>query len=408
MSDKVKQQYNEWIYPLPIDDMAEAIAAGYWETGDPTYYWPLMWPELQRAPERLNILSAGCGTNQAAYYALRNPNWNVVGIDLSEASLRHQEFLKAKHGLSNLQLHQLNINDIGKLGKYFDFITCTGVLHHLPDPDLGLRSLRSVLQPDGIMHLMVYGQSLRLGVYMLQEAFRLLRLNQTNEDIKLVRDVIASLPGNHVARRYTDSATDLHYDAGVVDTFLHPQDRAYWVKDVYSFTRRSGLEFLGWLDAAVYSPEAQIPMGHPVWKKLAGLPTENAEHICDLLLQNTAVHRWFACHPEYANRIKLPFDEDAILDYIISLRLQTVVVKPADVTQKQSAELRRGNLSFQLDYRIAHLISIMDGTISIRSALKKSDLLPTGECETLSLIRTQVRSLYEMGHIYFTRPVPKP
>jgi len=45
-------------------------------------------------------------------------------------------------------------------------------------------------------------------------------------------------------KRYTNIATDLHYDAGVVDTFLHRVDQSYYVKDVYAFARRAGLEFL--------------------------------------------------------------------------------------------------------------------------------------------------------------------
>ena len=56
----------------------------------------------------------------------------------------------------------------------FDQIVCTGVLHHLHDPDLGLRSLRSVLMPNGAMQLMVYAAYGRAGIYMVQEYCRLL------------------------------------------------------------------------------------------------------------------------------------------------------------------------------------------------------------------------------------------
>ena len=43
-----------------------------------------------------------------------------------------------------------------ELGCSFNKIVCTGVIHHLPDPEIGLRALRSVLKPEGAVHIMVY------------------------------------------------------------------------------------------------------------------------------------------------------------------------------------------------------------------------------------------------------------
>ena len=54
----------------------------------------------------------------------------------------------------------------------FDLIVCTGVLHHLADPDAGLRALHDVLKPDGAMHLMVYAPYGRAGIYLLQDFCR--------------------------------------------------------------------------------------------------------------------------------------------------------------------------------------------------------------------------------------------
>ena len=112
----------------------------------------------------LQVLVAGCGTSQAARHALRRPDSHVVGIDVSAASLGHTDALNAKHGLSNLELARLPIERAGELGRSFDLIICTGVLHHLPDPAEGLSALRGVLAPDGAIHLMVYGTYGRAGV----------------------------------------------------------------------------------------------------------------------------------------------------------------------------------------------------------------------------------------------------
>ena len=114
-----------------------------------------MWP-CEQPRENQEILIAGCGTSQAAKYALQQPHARVTAIDVSETSLRHTRDLQRKYNLDNLELHQLPIESVQELGRSFDLIVCTGVLHHLPDPEPGLRALREVLNPDGAMRLMVY------------------------------------------------------------------------------------------------------------------------------------------------------------------------------------------------------------------------------------------------------------
>ncbi len=70
------------------------------------------------------------------------------------------------------KLRQLPLESVAELDRTFDKIVCTGVLHHLSDPEAGLRSLRSVLKADGAMHLMVYAAYGRTGVAMMQEYCR--------------------------------------------------------------------------------------------------------------------------------------------------------------------------------------------------------------------------------------------
>src|SRR4029077_2495845 len=115
----------------------------------------LFWPHDPYRDDR-TVLVAGCGTVQAAHYALRWPHARVVGIDVSANSIAFTQELKRKHGLDNLEVYELSVERAGELGEAFEHVVCTGVLHHLADPDAGLRALRDVLAPDGAMHVMVY------------------------------------------------------------------------------------------------------------------------------------------------------------------------------------------------------------------------------------------------------------
>src|SRR5438552_628069 len=148
--NNVRDQYEKWVYPFPALDLNEEEKEGTFDLSDPSRYRRKLWPRPVE-PDNLKILVAGCGTMQAARLAFRNPGCDVVGVDISQASLGHQNFLKEKHALANLRLHCLSILDIQTLGQQFDLIISTGVLHHMPDPDAGLRKLKEVLLPHGVM-----------------------------------------------------------------------------------------------------------------------------------------------------------------------------------------------------------------------------------------------------------------
>ena len=93
----------------------------------------------------MKILVTGCGTSQAAKYAIRHPAAHVVGIDLSSTSIKHTRALKKEYNLENLTVHQLPLESAYELEMSFDKIICTGVLHHLSDPLHGMTILKSVL-----------------------------------------------------------------------------------------------------------------------------------------------------------------------------------------------------------------------------------------------------------------------
>lgn len=69
--------------------------------------------------------------------------------------------------------------------------------------------------------------------------------------------MLASLPPWHFANFYINGSSELQNDTGFVDTFMHPQDRAYTVPQVLALIEDNGLHFQGWFENALYYPEAQ-------------------------------------------------------------------------------------------------------------------------------------------------------
>jgi len=146
-TDPIYEFYTSHPVPPPVNDLEHTREIWQDENVHRAEFY-LMWPHKEYRAD-LDVLVAGCGTWQAAKYALCHPVARVVAIDISPASLECTGGLAKKYDLNNLELRQLPIENVSDLDHQFDLILCTGVLHHMADPDAGLRALRSVLKPDG-------------------------------------------------------------------------------------------------------------------------------------------------------------------------------------------------------------------------------------------------------------------
>jgi SAM-dependent methyltransferase len=230
----------------------------------------LFWPARSYREDH-SILIAGCGTSQAAKHAIRWPAAQVSGIDFSAASVRCTDELKQKYKLDNLQVHQLPIERVNELETSFDQIICTGVLHHLSDPDAGLSALRGVLKPDGAMQLMVYAPYGRTGIYMLQEFCRRIGIRAADDEIRGLIAALKALPPGHPLEKLLHEAPDFQDEAALADALLHPQDRAYSVPQLFDFIQRGGLTFGRWLRQAPYVPRCGVLAKIPQARRMAQL-----------------------------------------------------------------------------------------------------------------------------------------
>src|SRR5215467_14243274 len=233
VGEKVREFYDRHPYPPPVESLDRYQQLWH----DPQRRradFHLFWPGCAYREDH-SILIAGCSTSQAAKHALRWPAAQVIGIDFSATSVHCIEELKRKYKLNNLQVRQLAIDRVNDLEMSFDQIICTGVLHHLADPDGGLRALRSVLKPDGAMHLMVYAPYGRAGVYMLQEFCRRIGIHATDAEIPDLIAALTALPPGHPLENLLRESPDFRQEAALADALLNPQDRSYSVPQLFDF-----------------------------------------------------------------------------------------------------------------------------------------------------------------------------
>ncbi|HKU69501.1 MAG TPA: tetratricopeptide repeat protein, partial [Burkholderiales bacterium] len=96
----------------------------------------------------VRILVAGCGTGlEPIRLASSLANSHVLAVDLSLTSLAYAKRMAMKLGVTNIEFRQGDILGLGRLPDRFDMISSRGVLHHMRDPQAGLRVLAQLLRP---------------------------------------------------------------------------------------------------------------------------------------------------------------------------------------------------------------------------------------------------------------------
>ena len=153
---QVREQYEQLPYPPrdPHDEKRRLVTTWLDDLSMINHY---CYAGQQSFRDRFRVLIAGGGTGDATIFLaqqLRHTNAEIVHLDLSQTSIqiaRHRAQERDLNNISWLDDSLLALPELG-LGK-FDYINCCGVLHHLQDPDAGLRALLAVLiQIDDVTH----------------------------------------------------------------------------------------------------------------------------------------------------------------------------------------------------------------------------------------------------------------
>jgi len=358
--------YERHPYPAPIEDLG-----GYrqhWDDERRRADACLFWPGAEHRDDR-RILVAGCGTSQAAKYALRWPRAQVTGIDVSRTSILATRKLQVRHGIDNLELHELPVERAIELKDDFDHVVCTGVLHHLPDPGLGLRALRDVLARDGAMHLMVYAPHGRTGIYMLQDYCRRLGIAATTADIRELAAALSLLPPQHPLAPLLRNARDFQDEAGLADALLHPNDRAYSVPQLFEFLAGAGLAFGRWLRQAAYLPQCGLLAASPHHARMAALPPAEQYAAAELFRGSMVEHSVVAYRGDHVHAQPVAFDGDSWPGYVPVRLPDTIVVEDRLPAGAAAVLINRGHtctdLYLPIDANQKALFDRIDGTRTI-------------------------------------------
>jgi 2-polyprenyl-3-methyl-5-hydroxy-6-metoxy-1,4-benzoquinol methylase len=240
VSNAVRAQYEENPYPRWLClDQAPPVPPAQWLSAQLGSQAPA------GTPSALNVLIAGCGTGRDAIaLATEMSGVRVTAIDLSLSSLAYARRKARKRGLGNIEFCQADLLGLGELREQFDLIYCVGVLHHMSDPQAGLRALLRLGTPRGLLKLGLYSERARSDLRAARAIIRSLQVPAAEAQIRAFRQHILALPVASPLKRLL-RYRDFFSMSECRDLLFHVQDHEFRLPQVARMLDEHGLTVLG-------------------------------------------------------------------------------------------------------------------------------------------------------------------
>jgi 2-polyprenyl-3-methyl-5-hydroxy-6-metoxy-1,4-benzoquinol methylase len=269
--------------------------------------------EHRTVPPAPRIWVAGCGTNQAVFTALKFPAATVVGSDVSKQSLELCGQTAKALNLTNLELREESLNRVSYENE-FDYVICTGVIHHNADPQATLAKLAAALKPDGVMELMVYNRFHWVIPVALQRAIRIICRSQDSLNLELelsvVKKILNDLPKDTLMVR-TQSRFLRKSEEALADALMQPVLYNYTVESLEEMAEGCGLELLtpclNQFDKASGNLSWNTTFEEPSLRELyESLPDTRRWQVTNLLSLQDGPQLWFYLQRKDSGRARKP------------------------------------------------------------------------------------------------------
>lgn len=287
--EKVRQQFDTAPYPrVPLDTKPQNYPHEVYIHNLVTAFY-IRDRQITDTKDKL-ILDAGCGTGyNAQILAYANPGARVVGIDLSDESIKLARERLKYHSYDNAEFHTMTLEELPSLGLQFDYINCDEVLYLLPDPVVGLQAMKAVLKPDGIIRTNFHSSLQRFVYHRGQEMFTQLGLMEgapDDEQLSVVREVMRSLNEWVFMRTAAWKPEFETNDELLLANYLLRGDKGWTIPEFFTALQKSDLQFISmvnwwqWDLTKLFRDFDELPV--TLLMRLADMSVEEQLHLFEL------------------------------------------------------------------------------------------------------------------------------
>ncbi|WP_446419797.1 methyltransferase domain-containing protein [Coleofasciculus sp.] len=431
LSEQIRQQFDFSPYPrTPLEESPK-------DKPSLLYIYNIVTPYYRRNRKIIDsqdkvILDAACGTGyKSLILAEANPGAKIVGVDLSEESVKLARQRLQYHGFDNTEFHVLAIEDLPSLEMEFDYINNDEMLYFLPDPVVGLQAMKSVLKPDGIIRTNLHSSFQRANFFRVQTLFKKMGVMEEEEQelgIELVRQTMGALRDEVLLKAQTWHSKYETEDELIVVNHLLRGDRGNTIPELFSALRAADLEFVSmvnwwqWDLMALFKDPDDLPVF--LGMTLPELSVEEELHLFELLHPVNRLLDIWCGHPNQAESFT-PISEWTNSDWqkaqiYLHPQLKTPKFK-ADLIESLP-QLRMFEISkhlqliekfVTLDTSMAVcLLLLVEAPQSMRSLVERWQqvrplnpvtLAPTDEEKAFYLIQQMLTQLERLGYVLLER-----
>lgn len=247
--EKIRQQFDSAPYPrVPVDESPK-------DKPNFLYIHNLVTAYYLRNQKVIDtkgkvILDAGCGSGyKSLVLAEANPGAKIVGVDISEASVKLAEQRLEYHGFDNTEFHVLGVEDLPKSDWKFDYINCDELLYLFNDIGNALQAMKAVLKPEGIIRSNLHSSIQRFNHFRAQKIFTMMGLMDRNpEDLEMgiVVEIMNALKDkvNLKASTWNSKYEGEEGKQSILMNYLFQGDKGYTITDMFDGFRAANLEFI--------------------------------------------------------------------------------------------------------------------------------------------------------------------
>ncbi len=247
----VKNMYEQYPYPAGVPNMRAGFDAR------------LLLSYVNQAPEKgapLKVLDAGCGRGLGLIgAATMQPDVSFLGADINTVGLADAQQNAQARGLSNISFVQADLMTLEGIEippGGFDVIYSSGVLHHLSDPEVGLKNMQRLLAPHGVISLMIYGSYGRQPLYRLIEGIELLCPKEPSIEARMpAARLLAQAAEKSIFKgNYWEQTAQVN-DVEFVDRSLNVNEVSYDIESLWQRLNDVGMKFVRWTEPEDWSIE---------------------------------------------------------------------------------------------------------------------------------------------------------
>lgn len=187
------------------------------------------------------ILEVGSGTSQVSVFLGATTNNQIYAMDLTRRSLRTGYNFAKKNNIKNVKFILADIFDDVIKDETFDYIFCSGVLHHTKNTEEAFKILSKYLKKDGYFVLGLYNSFGRFRTIFRQYIYKYI-----SKDLAKFLDPYL--------RGINDQDSE-KYKAWLRDQYIHPVERCHTYDEVIQWFKENDIDILNFIPSKFINDE---------------------------------------------------------------------------------------------------------------------------------------------------------